>query len=147
MYPTNCYPGGTSINFNPLYSSPSVPTAVPMQSQQSPSYARPMLIGKVVNKIEDVTPNDIPMDGSYGIFPLKDRSKIFLKKWNSDGTISTETFVKEETDVVEEPESDPIDEKLTTIQFDIQQLKEAFNKIEKSFKPKAPVKGKEASNE
>lgn len=49
MYPTNCNVGGAT--FSPYYQP------VP-QVQQSPSYARPMIIGKVVNKIEEVTPND-----------------------------------------------------------------------------------------
>lgn len=137
MYPTNCNVGGAT--FNPYY------PASPMMQQQSPSYTRPMIIGKVVNKIEEVTPNDIPMDGSFGIFPLQDKSQIFLKKWNSDGTITTRTFVEKEIDIPTEPEKDPIDEKLTTIQFNIDQLREAFDKIEKSLKPKTTSNKKEVA--
>lgn len=138
MYPTNCNVGGAS--FSPYY-----PTAVLPQSQQSPSYARPMIIGKVVNRVEEVTPNDIPMDGSYGIFPMQDRSMIFLKRWNADGTITTEKFVKEVVEEIpKEPVKDPVDEKLTTIQFDIDQLKEAFDRIEKAFKAKPTTTKKEA---
>lgn len=129
MYPTNCNVGGAS--FSPYY-----PTAVIPQSQQSPSYARPMIIGKVVNRIEDVTPNDIPMDGSYGIFPMQDRSMIFLKRWNADGTISTEKFVKDVVEVPKEPVKDPIADEMAM-------LREQLDRIEKSLKAK-PTTKKEA---
>lgn len=138
MYPQNCYPG-----FNPYNQVQSAGNF--MQPQQSPSYARPMIIGKVVNRVEDVTPNDIPMDGSYGVFPIQDRSCIYLKRWNADGTISTEKYLKEVIDIPKEPERDPIDEKLTTIQFDIDQLIEAFARIEKSFKAKPTSTKKEVA--
>lgn len=132
MYPTNCNVGG--INFNPYY--PTAINPIP-QSQQSPSYTRPMLIGKVVNKIEEVTPNDIPMDGSFGMFPLQDRSMIFLKRWNSDGTITTEKFVKEQTDIPKEPDKDPVLEGLDM-------LRERIDRIEKSLKAKPTTTKKEA---
>lgn len=133
MYPTNCNVGGAT--FNPYY-----PTALPTPMQQSMSYTKPTLIGKVVNRSEDVTPNDIPMDGSYGVFPLQDRSKLYLKKWNADGTITTETYVKEVIDIPKEPINDPLAD-------EIAMLRQQLDRIEKSLKPKTSNKKEVAVNE
>lgn len=129
MYPTNCNVG----NYNPYY--PTAINPIP-QSQQSPSYTRPMLIGKVVNKIEEVTPNDIPMDGSFGMFPLQDRSMIFLKRWNSDGTITTEKFIKDVVDVPKEPINDPMADEMLM-------LRQQLDRIEKALKAKPTTTKKE----
>lgn len=129
MYPTNCNVGGAS--FNPYY-----PTGM-IQPQQSMPYTRPSIIGKVVNKVEDVTPNDIPMDGSYGVFPLENHAMIFMKKWNSDGTITTEIY--ERKDIPKEPVKDPIAEEM-------QALREQLDRIEKALKAK-PTKKEVANNE
>ena len=39
------------------------------------------LSGKVVDAVEQITANDVPMDGSFAIFPKKDMSEIYLKSW------------------------------------------------------------------
>lgn len=57
------------------------------------SNTRPTIPGRKVNGIEDIMPNEIPMDGTVSLFPKADFSCIFAKQWNSDGTISTVTFV------------------------------------------------------
>ena len=45
--------------------------------------------GKVVNTVEQITANDVPMDGSAAFFPMQDMSQILVKSWNADGTIKT----------------------------------------------------------
>jgi len=57
----------------------------PQQVQQMPSN----LNGKVVPTVENITANDVPMDGSVAFFPKQDMSEIYAKSWNSDGTIKT----------------------------------------------------------
>ena len=47
------------------------------------------LNGKVVQAVEQITANDVPMDGSVAIFPKQDMSEIYAKSWNADGTIRT----------------------------------------------------------
>lgn len=47
------------------------------------------LNGKVVQAVEQITANDVPMDGSIAIFPKQDMSEIYTKSWNADGTIRT----------------------------------------------------------
>ena len=47
--------------------------------------------GRVVQSVEMITANDVPMDGS-AFFPMQDMSAIFAKSWNADGTIKTVIF-------------------------------------------------------
>lgn len=61
-----------------------------MQPQQMPQ-VKP-LTGKVVQTLEAITANDVPMDGSVAFFPKQDLSEIYIKSWNADGTIRTMTF-------------------------------------------------------
>lgn len=78
-YPTTQYPYGTS------------PTTTSAQT------INPLLRGRVISSESDVTPSDVPMDGSASYFPARDGSCIFSKSWNADGTISTRRFVPEQT--------------------------------------------------
>lgn len=48
--------------------------------------------GKVVPAVENITANDVPMDGSVAFFPKQDMSEIYAKSWNADGTIRTIVF-------------------------------------------------------
>lgn len=48
--------------------------------------------GKVVQVMENITANDVPMDGSVAFFPKQDMSEIYAKSWNADGTIKTVIF-------------------------------------------------------
>lgn len=59
-----------------------------IQEQMQPQSPRG-INGKVVQSVEMITANDVPMDGSVAIFPMQDMSVIFAKSWNADGTIKT----------------------------------------------------------
>ncbi len=50
------------------------------------------LIGKMVNDVSMVSPNDVPMDGSIAIFPKGDMTEIYCKQWKQDGTIQTVVY-------------------------------------------------------
>lgn len=63
-----------------------------MPSQMPGSYQQPGLIGKVVNDVSMVSPNDVPMDGNIAIFPKGDMSEIYCKQWKQDGTIQTVVY-------------------------------------------------------
>lgn len=58
------------------------------QTQQMPLG----LNGKMVDVVDQITANDVPMDGSVAIFPKKDMSEIYLKSWTPNGTIATVVF-------------------------------------------------------
>lgn len=57
--------------------------------QQSIQPQQAGLNGKVVQAVEQITANDVPMDGSVAVFPKQDMSEIYTKSWNADGTIRT----------------------------------------------------------
>lgn len=90
----NCYSGPlqTAIPLTPYSGQNQFPTAFNMPKAQAPSNRC-----KYINSLEDVTPSDVPMDGSSSFFPLIDGSTIYVKHWNSDGTIETIKYIKEET--------------------------------------------------
>lgn len=65
----------------------------PAQNQNLNMVQQPQgLIGKVVNDVSAVSPNDVPMDGNIAIFPKNDMSEIYCKQWKQDGTIQTVVY-------------------------------------------------------
>ena len=49
--------------------------------------------GRLVNNLDEITPQEVPMDGSVSLFPQADYSAIYAKTWTKDGTIATVKFV------------------------------------------------------
>ena len=47
------------------------------------------IFGKSVQNESQITPNDVPMDGTIALFPLQDFSKIIAKQWTPNGLIQT----------------------------------------------------------
>lgn len=50
------------------------------------------IAGKVINRPEEITINDVPMDGNIAVFPKNDLSEVLIKKWNANGSILTLKF-------------------------------------------------------
>lgn len=62
----------------------------PMQMNQQPMPQQVVGInGRVVQAVENINANEVPMDGSIAYFPKQDLSEIYAKSWNADGTIKT----------------------------------------------------------
>ena len=73
----------------------------PMQMNQQPmSQQIAGINGRVVQAVENINANEVPMDGSMAFFPKQDMSEIYVKGWNADGTIRT---------IVYKPYTDPKD--------------------------------------
>lgn len=114
--------------YNPMF-NPNIPNPnYPSQPQQSPlqSYQQcpPVIPGRVVADINEVTPNEIPMDGRVSLFPKNDYSCIYAKAWNSDGTITTVKFVAEQPS----PSAEPVQ---NNIEVTLASIKEQVDKIDK----------------
>lgn len=77
------YNQGLQQNFPPMQNT------VPQQQMVQPTTA---LNGKVVQTVENITANDVPMDGSIALFPRQDMTEIYAKAWQSDGTIRTVVY-------------------------------------------------------
>ena len=152
MYPNNYYAPPQMMwpydqqNQQPIQPRPNNYPQQMMQPQ--PQAVRVPILGRVVDSLEEVTPNDVPMDGSISFFPLRDNSCIYAKAWSVDGKINTFQFVpfipeEIKTETAQEPN-----------QFETIIL-ERLDKIEKmlSTTQPAPVKKttasskKEATNE
>lgn len=91
----NIQPAYQQYGYNPYFQQPRIqqPQIEPVQTvnqfqQQIPSGIN----GRVVQSVEMITANDVPMDGSAAFFPMQDMSAIFAKSWNADGTIKTVIF-------------------------------------------------------
>ena len=75
----------------PAQTSRPQPTQPATQMTYIPNY----ISGRVVNGPDEITPQEIPMDGTLSLFPQQDQSCIFAKSWNADGTIKTIRYVPE----------------------------------------------------
>lgn len=68
----------------------------PYQQPYSYFNQRPSIPGKTITNPNEILPQDVPMDGSIGLFPVQDHSCIYAKAWNSNGTIATVRYVPEQ---------------------------------------------------
>lgn len=98
---------GNQVGFMPIYQQPSqnrigTPDWWPKNQQVSQSPVQqqnlqqaqiPPIQGKWVKAENDIVPMDIPQDGSVVVFPQTDLQTIYLKKWESDGTITTVPYI------------------------------------------------------
>lgn len=75
--------------------------------QQPPQYAasehrqpqpqsHPSLPGRTVDDIKEVKPAEIPMDGTWCFFPLRNGTKVYVKLWDDSGELRTFSFIPEE---------------------------------------------------
>lgn len=98
-YYTPGWNSGGYVPPNPV--QPSYPFSYPQTTQystvQSPSIPR-QINGRTIGNEAEIVPNDVPMDGSFSLFPMHDYSCIYAKQWNTDGTIRTIKFVPEQVD-------------------------------------------------
>lgn len=89
QYPIYTWGGSYPLTTTTLPWAQNSPYANPVSQTQM---KMPGIYGHFVNSESEITPNEVPMDGSYAIFPTNDFSRVFIKSWNMDGTISTREF-------------------------------------------------------
>lgn len=85
--------GFNAYQYNPMQNVQQRLLQEQMQPQQVQQTA-PMsgIVGKMVGRIEDIAPQDVPMTGAPAFFPKQDLSEIYVKSWNSNGTLDTVVF-------------------------------------------------------
>ena len=126
-------------------------------AQQSPGYSgfnnfqRPsipsMLPGRQVTNADEITPQEVPMDGSVSLFPQQDYSCIYAKTWTKEGTIATLKFVPEQPQNAEQQKS-PLEMRLDSIDQQLEALNKRLNKARNFQKRNNPHPKKEVeSNE
>lgn len=82
-------------SYAPMYQPTSYqPTIQPVPQQQQPlQSSMPTVRGRIVNREEEITPNEVAMDGQVSLFPLADYSCIVAKFWDSNGQMQAVKFV------------------------------------------------------
>lgn len=102
------YSGPYNSNMmNPQQYGYSYGAVQPMNRMNQPQQMRPSGVnGRMVNSDSEITPQEIPMDGSVSLFPAADYSCIYAKSWTANGTIQTVKFIP----AVEIPASTPVQE-------------------------------------
>ena len=134
--PTNPWinnnPGVTNNSagvFNQNQQNPYVQTN-PYLYQQNRFASLP---GRVVGNVDEITPQEVPMDGSVSLFPQNDYSAIYAKTWTKDGTIATVKFIPEQSQM--EPQKSPLEERLDRIDQRFDKLEKMLSNRNKSRKP------------
>lgn len=135
------YPYMNPYNFNP-YQQRYVPPVPAVQTG---------IAGKIVQSVEQVVANDVPMDGSVAVFPKQDMTEIYVKNWCADGTIRTLTYRPVQQDAPKEVQADTnkmdsgVSQNVTEV-FE-QRFDELVGKIDKLeqalLKKRSPVTKKE----
>ena len=90
-------------NYQQNLQQPLVPTSMSGANQQAMPQQIAGINGRIVQAVENINANEVPMDGSVAFFPKQDLTEIYAKSWNSDGTIRTLTFkpvLNDKTDVL-----------------------------------------------
>ena len=123
------------IPYNQQYTNPYQQQSDAQQMQ--PNYQQapvPQQIkginGRIIGNVNEVTPNEVPMDGNVSLFPLNDYSCIYAKMWNTDGTIQTIKFIP----VVENAQETKQTQQLTDAHYN--NILERLDKIEQMLTPK-----------
>ena len=90
-------------NYQQSLQQPLVPTQMSGANQQAMPQQIVGINGRIVQAVETINPNEVPMDGSVAFFPKQDLTEIYAKSWNTDGTIRTLTFkpvLNDKTDIL-----------------------------------------------
>lgn len=87
--------------FNPQYRNPMYGQYMSQnfqqpaeQFQQQPQYVpiQQQMYGRIVPSVDNIAPNEVPMDGNMAFFPKQDMSEIYVKSWGADGKIYTRLY-------------------------------------------------------
>ena len=120
-------------------------------NNQSPGYSgfnnfqRPAMIpGRLVANADEITPQEVPMDGSVGLFPQNDQSCIYAKQWTKDGNIQTVRYVPEQP-AVQTDQKTPLEEYLDRIEEKLEALDKKLNR-QKNYQKRPYPKKKEGED-
>lgn len=101
----NTTPAANFYGSNPYYPSCPTPSYIPTSTFQ-PNVQASLINGRPVDSLEEITPGEVPLNGSLALFPKKDGSVVYVKSMNANGTIDTKRYVPAPDDFVDNPGSD-----------------------------------------
>lgn len=144
----NIQPAYQQYGYNPYFQQPRMqqPQIEPLQTtNQFQQQLQSGINGRVVQSVEMITANDVPMDGSAAFFPMQDMSAILAKSWNADGTIKTvifkpinETVPQNEIQNKENLKIDLSDGTVSAFMDRFDELSERLEQLEVSINKTAP---------
>lgn len=144
----NIQPAYQQYGYNPYFQQPRMqqPQVEPLQTtNQFQQQLQSGINGRVVQSVEMITANDVPMDGSAAFFPMQDMSAILAKSWNADGTIKTvifkpinETVPQNEIQNKENLKIDLSDGTVSAFMDRFDELSERLEQLEVSINKTAP---------
>lgn len=89
-------------------------------------------LGKIVDSFENVTVNDVPMDGTPATFVKRDLTEIQVRMWNANGQIVTTSYKP----VAMQDAEKPVDT-YASLKTDFKELRDfvenGFDRLEKNF--------------
>lgn len=101
----NNYRGGMYIDgFGRTFMVPNNDAYANQWGQNQPLYRPepqnyPVIVGKIVNGLDDIRPNEVPNDGSIAVFPQSDGGCIYVKYLTGDGRINTVKYNMETPEI------------------------------------------------
>ncbi len=120
------------------------------QSMQQPPAQISGLNGRVVEVAENILASDVPMDGSFAVFPKRDLSEVYVKYWTGEGKIATISFKP-----ISEAQADISPTDNTSLRFDelsnalgglYDKVDNLSNRIDEVLKSKGSQRSKERSD-
>lgn len=102
-YGVDAYGRPVVFNQQPTQSFQTQPQSTQTQAQAfqnqqqnltSGQPTRYVIPGKPITSEKEITVQDVPNDGSLGVFPFTDGSGIITKAWNNKGSIDTKLYVE-----------------------------------------------------
>lgn len=79
-------------NYQQSLQQPVAGMQMPLTNQQAMPQQPAGINGRIVQAVENINANEVPMDGSMAFFPKQDMSEIYVKGWNANGTIKTVVY-------------------------------------------------------
>lgn len=104
--------------------------------QQQSMFQQNNLAGRFVQNAEQIGVNDVPMNGTYSIFPKSDMTEIYAKSWDGNGNIQTLTYRLVQEDDTERAGVPTVQEQLQSFRDEIMKR---FDKLENPRKSRMEV--------
>lgn len=65
--------------------------------QPQPMIQPAPFVGRFIENLQEIVPNEVPMDGRPALFPAKSLEEIYLKMWNANGEMKTFRYVLDQS--------------------------------------------------
>ncbi len=109
MYPNNFGYGVTQPYpqyQQPIYGQVQAPMMQPQHTYSTTGFNRQQpqtqaINGRIISNLNEIMPEEVPMNRQYSFFPLADGSCIYAKMWDGDGNLNTYKYVLDKQDTID----------------------------------------------